>query len=107
MQQAESRSYIGEVPDIVERVVLDALEDGRWDLVYLPFGKSAIGCEWVYKIKFYLRLACNFNFRLAKGGNKDQLWFSSEKKTSCMVANSGFYRKMKLYGGTVAIMPRP
>ena len=22
-----------------------------WDLVYLPFGKSTIGCKWVYKIK--------------------------------------------------------
>ena len=35
--------------------------------------------------KFFLRVACNFNFKLAKGGNKDQLWFSSKKN--------------KLYGG--------
>ena len=27
--QAESRSHLGDVPDIVERAVLDTLEDGR------------------------------------------------------------------------------
>ena len=26
---SKSRSHVGEVPDIVERAVLDALEDGR------------------------------------------------------------------------------
>ena len=31
---------------------LDALHKiETWDLVDLPFGKSAIGCKWVYKIK--------------------------------------------------------
>ena len=31
---------------------LDALYKTRtWDLVDLPFGKSTIGCKWVYKIK--------------------------------------------------------
>ena len=31
---------------------LDALhKTGKWDLVDLPSGKSAIGCKWVYKIK--------------------------------------------------------
>ena len=31
---------------------LDALhKTGTLDLVDLPFGKSAIGCKWVYKIK--------------------------------------------------------
>ena len=31
---------------------LDALhKTGTWDLVNLLFGKSAIGCKWVYKIK--------------------------------------------------------
>ena len=31
---------------------LDALDkSGTLDLVYLPSGKSAIGCKWVYKIK--------------------------------------------------------
>ena len=43
-------------------------------------------------------MACNLSFRLAKGGNKDQLWFSLEKK-SCTVANGGVRRKKKLYGG--------
>ena len=33
------------------------------------------------------------------GGNKDQLWFSLDKKTSCTGANSGVRRKNKLYGG--------
>jgi hypothetical protein len=22
-----------------------------WDLVHVPFGKSVVGCRWVYKIK--------------------------------------------------------
>ena len=31
---------------------LDVLHKTRtWDLVDLPFGKTAIGCKWVYKIK--------------------------------------------------------
>ena len=31
---------------------LDALtKTHTWDLVDLPFGKSAVGCKWVYKIK--------------------------------------------------------
>ena len=31
---------------------MDALhKTGTWDLVYLPSGKSTIGCKWVYKIK--------------------------------------------------------
>jgi len=25
--------------------------NGRWDLVRLPFGKSVVGCKWVYAIK--------------------------------------------------------
>ena len=29
LQQVESRSHVREVPDIVKRAVLDALEDGR------------------------------------------------------------------------------
>ena len=35
--------------------------------------------------KFYLRVACNLSFKLAKGGNKEQLWFSPKEN--------------KLYGG--------
>ena len=31
---------------------MDALhKTGTWDLIDLPFGKSVIGCKWVYKIK--------------------------------------------------------
>ena len=32
-------------------------------------------------------------------GNKDQLWFSPKKKTSCAVANGGVRWKKKLNGG--------
>lgn len=32
---------------------LDALkENGTWSLQLLPSNKKAIGCKWVYKIKF-------------------------------------------------------
>ena len=30
----------------------DALSKNHtWDLVALPFGKSMVGCKWIYKIK--------------------------------------------------------
>ena len=54
--------------------------------------------------KFYLQVACNFSFRLAKGGNKDQLWFFPKKKQvvqwqTVVFAEKGSY--------TVVVMPRP
>ena len=32
----------------------DLDENGTWDLVPLPLGKKAIGCRWVFVVKFYL-----------------------------------------------------
>ena len=46
-------------------------------------GVAAHWCDCLDK--FYLRVACNLSFRLAKGGNKDQLCFSPKEN--------------KLYGG--------
>ena len=40
-------------------------------------GAAAHWCDRLDK--FYLRVACNLSFRLAKGGNKDQLWFSPKE----------------------------
>ena len=34
---------------------MDALNDnGTWDLIQLPVGKRAIGCRWVFVVKFNL-----------------------------------------------------
>jgi hypothetical protein len=27
-------------------------QNGTWDLVFLPFGKSIVGCCWVYTVKY-------------------------------------------------------
>ena len=64
-------------------------------------GGGGGGCDSLDK--FYLRVTCIFSFRLAKGGNKDQLWFSPEKKkqTGCTVAKGGVRRKKKLYCGCI------
>ena len=40
-------------------------------------GASAHWCDRLDK--FYLRVAFNLSLRLAKGGNKDQLWFSPKE----------------------------
>ena len=33
---------------------ISALEDNHtWEFTYLPPGKRALGCKWVYKIKYH------------------------------------------------------
>ena len=46
----EALSYPGWRSAMIEE--MDALnENGTWNLVYLPTGKKAIGCRWVFAVK--------------------------------------------------------
>lgn len=55
------------------QAILDELQDlernGTWTIVYLPPGKSVVGCKWVYKGKFLFdgTLECYKARLLAKG----------------------------------------
>ena len=47
----EAFSHLGWCSAMVEQ--MQALDDnGTWDLVFLPTGKKAIGCRWVFVVKF-------------------------------------------------------
>ena len=47
---SKALSHPGWKQAIVEE--MDALySNGKWELVTLPFGKSPIGCHWVYTLK--------------------------------------------------------
>ena len=53
----EPRSYSQAVKDKIWRgamkqEVIAHEESGTWDIVSLPKGKKAIGCQWIYKLKF-------------------------------------------------------
>ena len=50
---SEALAYLGWRSAMIEE--MDTLTDyGTWDLVCLPVGKKAIGCQWVFTVKVNL-----------------------------------------------------
>ena len=77
----------------------------RWCVTTRDGFSGDLLAHWCDRLdKFYLRVAYNFSFRVAKGGNKDQLWFSLEKKQVVWWKTVVFAGKRSY---TVVVMPRP
>ena len=92
----EPRSYEDAIKDKrwVEEMKLEiqALEEnGTWEVVKLPAGKSAIGCKWVFKIKyqadgkierFKARLVAN-GYNQTKGIDYQKTFYPVVKNGDC------------------------